>query len=213
MQAYMKSRMPYLGVTAVPLRTITRAVFADLHFPDRPAWEQEVIDIWTSAVCREEWYCAVELTGHRSARAFQVPEALGLYERLIVEGAWWDIVDTLATHRIRALLVKWPDALRPAMIAWSTDPNLWKRRSAILCQCGLGTATDFDLLQTCIEPSIDSREFFLRKAIGWALREYARSKPEAVISYVRAHKDRLSGLSKREALRHQLATGLVDAIP
>jgi 3-methyladenine DNA glycosylase AlkD len=82
------------------------------------------------------------------------------------------------------------------------DANLWKRRSAILCQLHAKRETDLALLYACIEPSIGSQEFFLRKAIGWALRQYARTDPAEVRHYVTANAARLSGLSRREALKH-----------
>ena len=213
MQRYMKSSMPYHGVPSTPLRAIAHEVFAEVTFDDFSAWEREMLGLWSDAQFREEWYCALALAGHRAARPFQTPQALALYERLIVEGAWWDIVDDIATHRVRPILVQYPVALKAAMRGWSTDDNLWKRRTSIICQSGLKQQTDFDLLRDCIEPSISSKEFFLRKAVGWALREYAHSNPGAVVEYVRARADQLSPLSKREALRHQVAAGLIDAIP
>jgi len=88
------------------------------------------------------------------------------------------------------------------MLAWSRSRNLWKRRSAILCQLSFKHETDLDLLYACMEPSLNSREFFLRKAIGWALRQYAWTDPGEVQRYVREHADRLSSLSRREALKN-----------
>jgi 3-methyladenine DNA glycosylase AlkD len=93
-------------------------------------------------------------------------------------------------------------AMRKTMLAWSTDTDMWKRRSAILCQLPAKSETDLDLLYACIEPSIGSAEFFLRKAIGWALRQYAWTDPDEIARYVAANEDRLSGLSKREALKN-----------
>jgi 3-methyladenine DNA glycosylase AlkD len=80
--------------------------------------------------------------------------------------------------------------------------NMWKRRSAILCQLNARSETDLALLEACIAPSMASKEFFLRKAIGWALRQHARTDPAWVAAYVKRHEARLSGLSKREALKH-----------
>jgi 3-methyladenine DNA glycosylase AlkD len=88
------------------------------------------------------------------------------------------------------------------MLSWSTDADMWKRRSSILCQLPAKRETDLDLLYACIEPSIGSSEFFLRKAIGWALRQYAWTDPDEIARYVAANEDRLSGLSKREALKN-----------
>ncbi len=202
MQAYMKSPMPYRGVPTPVLRRLCKEAFAGLAWPDAAAWRADVLALWREAAFREERYAAIELTGHRAARAFQTIAALPLYEELIVTGAWWDYVDTIATHRLLALLRADRPAMRATMLRWAEDADLWKRRSAILCQIKAKGETDLDLLYRCIAPSLGSREFFLRKAIGWALRQYAWTDPVEVRGYVAAHADRLSSLSRREALKN-----------
>jgi 3-methyladenine DNA glycosylase AlkD len=202
MQAYMKSAMPYLGVSAVPMRAVCKELFASRTWPDSAAWQKDVLAIWRAARFREERYSAIELTGVRAARGLQHMDALAMYEEMIVEGAWWDYVDAIATQRLWAILQNDDVAMRKRMLAWSRDGNMWKRRSAILCQIKAKTATDLDFLYACIEPSIDSTEFFLRKAIGWALRQYAWTDPAEVRRYVAANEARLSGLSRREALKN-----------
>ncbi len=121
---------------------------------------------------------------------------------MIVSGAWWDYVDELATHRIGPLLALYQEPMRATMLAWSRDANLWKRRTAIICQVGFKATTDEELLYACIAPNLGDRDFFIRKAIGWALREYAKTRPDAVRRYVREHEDALSPLSRREATKH-----------
>lgn len=201
MQAYMKSAMPYLGVSAVPLRQICKTIFADLRFETAGHWQAEVLAIWRDARFREERYAAIELTGLRAARAFQRFDVLPMYEELIVTGAWWDYVDAIAAHRLLPILRSDGATMRQAMLAWAVDADMWKRRSAILCQLDAKGQTDLDLLYACIAPSIGSKEFFLRKAIGWALRHYARIDPAEVARYVDEHPE-LSNLSRREALKH-----------
>jgi 3-methyladenine DNA glycosylase AlkD len=88
------------------------------------------------------------------------------------------------------------------MLAWSRSKDLWKRRTSILCQLGFKAETDLGLLYECIAPSLGSREFFLQKAIGWALRQYAWTDGAEVRRYVRLNRDRLSALSSREALKN-----------
>jgi 3-methyladenine DNA glycosylase AlkD len=121
---------------------------------------------------------------------------------MIVTGAWWDLVDGIAGHRLGRLLRLFPREMRREMLAWSRSDDLWKRRGAILCQLTFKRDTDLDLLYAVIEPALSSREFFLRKAIGWALRQHAWTDPREVRRYVREHESELSGLSKREALRN-----------
>ena len=202
MQAYMKSAMPYLGVSAVPLRKVCRELFGKLSWPDSRAWQADVLALWRNAEFREERYAAIELTGVKAARRFQRLAALPLYEEMIVTGAWWDYVDAIATQRLWTVLENEGEAMKRVMLAWSTDDDMWKRRSAILCQIKAKDRTDLDLLYACIEPSLGSKEFFLRKAIGWALRQYAWTDPDEVRRYVARNSSHLSGLSRREALKN-----------
>ena len=202
MRAYAKSSMPYLGVTAVPLRKVCREVFADVELPSADAWRRVALGLWRGARFREERYCAIELTGVRRFDRFQDMAALPMYEEMIVSGAWWDYVDGIAGHRLGLLLRRFPPKMRKEMLAWSRSDDLWKRRSAILCQLTFKKDTDLDLLYATIEPALGSKEFFLRKAIGWALRQYAWTDAKEVRRYVRAHEKELSSLSKREALKN-----------
>jgi 3-methyladenine DNA glycosylase AlkD len=201
-QAYMKSPMPYHGVSAVPFRAACRRLFADFDFSSERRWRSAVLALWRGARFREERYAALELAGDRRALPHQTLATVPMYEEMIVTGAWWDYVDGLAKHRLGLLLRRYPTAMRRRMLSWSRSPNLWKRRSAILCQLDFKGDTDLDLLYACIEPSLASREFFLRKAIGWALRQYAWTDPAEIRRYVRARGDALSPLSRREALKN-----------
>jgi len=202
MQRYMKSPMPYYGVPAPQLRKICRECYADLSFDSAEAWRQCVLHIFRNARFREEWYAAVELCVWKKAKGFQTLEALPMYEALIVGAAWWDIVDTLAAHGVGQLLRNYPRQVAAQMRVWSRSDDMWKRRTAILCQLTFKRDTDLALLYSCIRPSLSSREFFLRKAIGWALRQYAWTDPVEVQRYVRENDGRLSPLSKREALKN-----------
>lgn len=202
MQAYMKSAMRYRGVPTPALRALCRQVFAAPRLASFTAWRDTVLELWRGAAYREERYAAIELTGHRFYRDFQTMAALPIYEEMIVSGAWWDYVDVIATQRLGELLRRYPTPMTKAMRAWARGDDLWKRRSAILCQLSFKRATDLDLLYHCIDRAMDEPEFFLHKAIGWALREYAKTDPRAVVRYVRANAKRLSPLSQREALRN-----------
>jgi len=142
------------------------------------------------------------LTGIKGADRFQALDALPMYEEMIVTGGWWDYVDAIASRRVGGLLRRYPDPMRKTMLAWSHSDNLWKRRTSIICQLGFRADTDLDLLYACIEPSLASGEFFPRKAIGWALRQYAWTDPVEVQRYVSEHEAQLSPLSKREALKN-----------
>jgi len=138
---------------------------------------------------------------------------LPILEEMITTGAWWDYVDGLATNHLGHLLRTHPREVRRTVLVWARSADLWKRRSAILCQLHFKGDTDLDLLYECIERAMDSHEFFLRKAIGWALRQHAKTDADEVRRYVMRHRHRLSGLSKREALKGLLRGGRVKAVP
>jgi 3-methyladenine DNA glycosylase AlkD len=205
MQAYMKSEMPYHGVSAVPMRAICKRLFSPLVFPDFDAWEASVRALWDGARFREERYAAISLAGLRAAREFQTPHAMPLYEKMITEGAWWDYVDAIATHHVADILRTHRAPMTTLMKKWSRSDSMWKARTSIICQVLAKKETDLELLYACIEPSLSggaSKEFFIRKAIGWALRAYAWIDPSEVKRYVKKNESRLSGLSKREALKN-----------
>ena len=202
MQAYMKSPMPYFGVPAPVQRQIFRAAFAAHPLDGVDAWRATVLALWREATHREERYAAIELAGAPRYRAFRTTAVLPMYEAMIVTGAWWDVVDAVATRQLGELLGREPEAMREVMLAWGRDDNLWKRRAAIICQVNRKRVTDVELLCRCIEANLDDRDFFIRKAIGWALRAYAWTEPESVRAYVGRLGDRLSPLSRREALKN-----------
>ena len=206
MRAYMKSAMPYRGVTSVPLRAICGATYAEHPLDGRDAWESCVRELWDGATYREERYAAMALTTHRLYRAHQDPATLDLYRHLIVSGAWWDFVDSLASRNVGGILAGHPSEVTPVVRAWAVDDDLWLRRTAMICQLRRKDGTDVDLLREALEANLEDsrhgREFFVRKALGWALRQHARVDPDWVRGFVAEHHDRMSGLSRREALKH-----------
>jgi 3-methyladenine DNA glycosylase AlkD len=206
MQAYMTSTLPFRGVSSVPLRAITREVVPAHPLPDRAAWEGAVRALWDDAAYREERYAALAVAGHRLYRGHRDPAALGLYRHLVVTGAWWDLVATNAAHQVREILERHPGPVTPVLEQWAVEDDLWLRRTAILSQLGRKSGTDTALLRLVLEhnleDSLHGREFFVRKAVGWALRDYARTDPDWVRAFVARHEARLSGLSRREALKH-----------
>ncbi|MFI5593269.1 DNA alkylation repair protein [Amycolatopsis sp. NPDC051758] len=201
MQAYMKSAMPFRGVAKPERSVLLKRVLADRILPDRVTFSATVLELWRTAEFREERYAAIDLSGHRAYRQWQDRELVPMYEEMIVGGAWWDYVDELAIRRIGPILRADRTRVTPIMLGWAADPDRWRRRTAIICQVGAKEETDTDLLTRAIEPAIAEPEFFLRKGIGWALRDYARTAPDWVRSFVDDHPG-LSGLSRREALKH-----------
>lgn len=202
MQAYMKVAMPFAGVRAPAQQRIFREVFAAHPLASFDAWRATILTLAREARVREERYAAIALAEVRRYQPHQTLAALPIYEELIVSGAWWDLVDGPAVHGVGGLHRRFPEPMAEVLRRWSTADDRWLRRTAILAQTQHKAATDDVLLNRCIEPNLRDRDFFIRKAIGWALREYAKTRPQSVREFVRAHGDALSPLSRREALKH-----------
>ena len=201
-QAYMRSEMPFHGVAAPELHAVLRPHLAAYAPFDRAAWERDVRDLWDGATHREERYAAIALARHRVARPWQDVAALDLHRHLVVTGAWWDLVDPVATHLVGGVLHAHRPGATQVVRAWAGDDDLWLRRTAVLAQLRHRAATDTGLLADAVEANLDDPSFWLRKAIGWALREHARTDTDWVRDRVAAWGDRISGLSRREALKH-----------
>jgi 3-methyladenine DNA glycosylase AlkD len=203
-QRYMKSTMPYRGLTAPQLTAVLRPILADPGFriADRDGWEATIRTLWDEVAYREEWYAAIALARCRTYRPWVDSDSMPLWRHLVVDGGWWDVVDEVATHLVREVLEGSPEVEGLRLREWATDEDLWVRRSAIICQVGRKERLDQELLTDAIEPNLADRDFFIRKAIGWALRDHARVAPDWVRAFVDAHAGELSGLSRREATRH-----------
>jgi 3-methyladenine DNA glycosylase AlkD len=194
-RAYMKSAMPFLGVTVPMARQVGRRV--GMIMTDGSAVRQAAGLLWDEAGYREERYAAMALLGLRAVRGDRAN--VPVIEHMVRTGQWWDITDELA-HRMADLHDAHPRPTAALVLDWCRDENLWIRRIAILSQLGRRDRVDPEVLAGTIEPNLADPEIFIRKAIGWALREYARVAPDWVRAYVAAHD--LSPLSRREALKH-----------
>ena len=199
MQSYMKTEMPFYGVQKPGRSQILRYLVREFAPTNRDEYEELVTALW-ELPHREEKYLAQGLAV--GLRQFIVPDSLRLYERFIDEGAWWDFVDETATHMIRELVLHYPEAVWRVVDSWIDHENMWRRRAAIICQIGAKERTDTERLFAFCAARAHETEFFIRKGIGWALREYAKTDPAAVASFVNAHHAELSTLSYREATKH-----------
>ncbi|WP_313888345.1 DNA alkylation repair protein [Lentzea alba] len=195
MQAYMKSDMPFRGVQKPGRVALLRSL---PRIDDRDEWFDTVQTLWREATYREERYVALSLSGDKR---FQSVQLMPWFDEMIVTGAWWDFVDEIASKLVGPLLRSSPEVIRPQLLEWSTDEDRWRRRTSIICQLGAKGATDVDLLTACVDANVDDPDFFLRKGIGWALREFAKTEPGWVRAFVEARPG-LSPLSRREALKH-----------
>jgi 3-methyladenine DNA glycosylase AlkD len=193
-QTYMKSALPFLGVRVPRVRAVTRGLAREVT--EAAVLRGTALVLWREAAYREERYAASALMALRPVRARL--DMLDVHEEMIRTGAWWDHVDEVA-HRLTETLDAHPAEMAPLLRAWSRDDDFWVRRASIISQLGRRDATDRELLATVIEPNLADAEFFIRKAIGWALRELGKTDPAWVRAFVESHE--LSPLSHREALK------------
>jgi 3-methyladenine DNA glycosylase AlkD len=198
MRAYMRDQFEFLGIPMARRRKLSREVLAGLPRPAEVDLRAVALACWRLPE-REYQYFACDWL--RDNAEVCTPAFLLTARTLITERSWWDTVDLLATHVVGRIVAAYPRAA-PTMDAWSTDDNLWLVRTALLHQLNFHAATDpVKLFGYCLGQAAH-RDFFVRKAIGWALRAYARSNPTAVQEFVTENRSRLSGLSVREALKH-----------
>jgi 3-methyladenine DNA glycosylase AlkD len=194
-QAYMKSAMPFLGVRVPEARRIARA--AVKGEPDAAALRSTASELWDEAAYREERYAAMAVLAVPPAS--DDPSVASVIEHMVRTGQWWDYTDELA-HRLADLHDRHPAPTAALARTWSLDEDFWMRRIAILSQLGRRDRVDPQLLADVVEPNTADPEFFVRKAIGWALREYARVDPDWVRVFVDSHE--VSPLTRKEALKH-----------
>lgn len=199
MAAYMKTDMPFYGVRTPDRHRIEKEL--RIKFPPREIGDYRtgVLELW-SLPHREEKYIAIGYAC--SFPAFVRFDMIGLYRRLIVDGAWWDLVDRPAKDLVGWVLRRDRDRLRPVLEEWIDDADVWLRRATILCQLAHKKDTDQAMLfQFCRRRARD-KDFFIRKAIGWALREYSKVDPVSVRAFLSESGELLSAQSRREASKY-----------
>lgn len=202
MQRYMKSVMPFHGIQTPLRRTLLRQACKRHPLRSTAALNATMRALWRSATHREQRYCAIELARTGANAQLMALALRPVFEDFIVEGAWWDYCDDISGAAIAWLLEHHPAPMQPLLRRWAHGQNLWLRRAAFLCQRRRRDNVDARLLYDCILPSIDSPEFFLRKGIGWALRERAYTAPDEVRAFCKQYATRLAPLTLREALKN-----------
>lgn len=196
MSAYMRNKFAYFGIPASQRRALQREALEGLSKPNQDEITEAILMLWGLPE-REYQYAACDVL-ERYARALDA-SFLEVCRQLIETKSWWDTVDTLAANTVGALVRAHPELARD-MDNWAADANLWVARTAILHQLRYNARTDSERLFRYCALRAGETDFFYRKAIGWALRQYSKTDPDAVRSFVAAHGAELSGLSKREAL-------------
>lgn len=197
-QRYLKATRPCLGTPQPVVRRIVREALRA-----EPPADEQALFIAAESLYAGQWHeqrhAAVELV--RAAQGLLTADAWPHLQAMIVEGAWWDTVDTIAKNIVGPLLRRYPQLQAPVFALAHAD-NLWLRRTALLCQVGAGDALQRDALTKIVLACVGDEDFFIRKAIGWALRDAARHDPAFVREFLAVHGDRLAPLSRREATRH-----------
>lgn len=196
MSAYMRNLFPFLGIPSPQRSALTRAAMEGLARPTTSELSEVAAALWGRPE-REYQYAALDLILRNVKHCDE--SFFGTLCWLITTKSWWDTVDALAANALGPLLRNHPSLL-PEMDRWIADDNIWVARSAILFQLRYGAVTDADRLFRYCLLRANATEFFLRKAIGWALREYSKADAAAVRQFVANHEAELSGLSQREAL-------------
>jgi 3-methyladenine DNA glycosylase AlkD len=198
MAAYMKGRFTFIGVSAGERRKVSKDLIREAKHAE-PDWLIDVAQALWDQPQRELHYIGMDVlrAGSQNLRASDLDAIAGL----ITKTPWWDTVDSLAAWTVGPMVMNHPE-LVGSMDRWIESDDLWLARTAILHQLGYKERTDAARLFGYAARRAEDTDFFIRKAIGWALRQYARVQPDAVARFVAEHVDQLSGLTKREALKH-----------
>jgi 3-methyladenine DNA glycosylase AlkD len=198
--AYMRDRFEFLGLGVPRQRSLGRKAVAGLPDPTEPELATTALTMWEQDEREYQYFACDYLRAHVGVPG---PGFLGTTRTLLTTKSWWDTVDPLATRFVGELVQRHPQ-LRGEMDAWASpaETNPWLIRTAILHQLHYGKGTDTERLFGYCTAQAGHTDFFVRKAIGWALRQYARTEPHEVRGYLAANRHLLSPLSLREAAKH-----------
>lgn len=197
MKKYMRDQFEYLGIKSPQFKALMTEIIATNGTP--PISDLDVIlqELW-SLPQREFQYAATSFLGKSEK---ELPARLiKTIEHMLVTKSWWDTVDTISGGALGVHFRRFPEVREKYLAKWRASDNFWLRRATILFQLNYKKETDFDLLCEIIRENLDSKEFFINKAIGWSLRQYARVDPAAVKKFVKSTP--LHPLSRREAMKH-----------
>ena len=207
MSAYLRNQFPFLGLKSVARRNIAKPYFKEAKQearaqskvnPDTPIIDWNFVQECWQQEEREFQYVATDYLN--DMQTYLKKDDINHLKKLITTKSWWDSVDALV-KRVGYLQTQYPE-LKETIIEWSVSDDLWLRRVAIIHQLSMKEATDTQLLTRMIMNNLGSNEFFINKAIGWALRDYARINEEWVKNFLRQYQTELAPLSIREASKH-----------
>jgi len=197
MEAYMKGVAPFYGIKTDRRRAIQKEVWTLCGIPAPGDEAARFARTLFSLPQRELHYAVLEAL--QAIRKHWTGSELLLFEELLRTAPWWDTVDVISTKLVAPFFLKFPAQMVEMARQWNRDESFWVRRASIIFQNPYKKKTDEALLFANIRACAHEKEFFIRKGIGWALREYAKVAPDTVCAFVK--REHLSALSKREALR------------
>lgn len=197
MEAYMKHHFSFLGIKSPVRKETMREFFSTYQLPKEDVFFEEIWSIYTLPE-REYQYAAIALLS-KKIKSLTIAD-LGFIEKMIIEKSWWDSVDSIAPTIVGNIVKKDRINGERIMQQWADSDNMWLNRSAILHQLKYKNDTNEKVLIKIILKHAKSNEFFIQKAIGWVLREYAKTNSAFVKQFVESSE--LKPLSKREALKH-----------
>lgn len=197
-RAYMRDQFSFLGIKTTPRRILQREVFAKYIIESEKELLSYLNLLWKEQE-REFQYAALDLA--KKHIKLLTPKAMPKLLNLVCQKSWWDTVDDLAVNKIGYVMRQHRELLSYAD-QWIDHDNLWIRRTALICQLKWKKETDETRLFDYCAKTMHEKEFFIRKALGWSLREYAKTNRKSVQSFVKLNRDNMSGLSVREATKH-----------
>jgi 3-methyladenine DNA glycosylase AlkD len=198
MKKYMRDQFEYLGIKTPQSKVLQKEFIKENGLPPFEKLDLISREMWNLPQ-REFQYIAMNLISKYEKKLES--DFISTLEYLIVTKSWWDTVDLIASHPIGTMFKKYPKVKKKYLKKWRKSENIWLRRTTLLFQLGYKKETDFDLLFELIKENLGSDEFFINKAIGWSLRQYAWTNPITVKKFVKATKE-LNPLSRREALKN-----------
>lgn len=198
MENYMKNNFSFLGIKTEERRIIFKTNYEKHKSEIKANFRTFAWELFNKNE-REFHQCAIDLLVKEFKKNY-ILEDIKLIENLLTTNSWWDSVDTIAKYLLGGYLQQFPYETIAVVERFSNSKNMWLNRSVIIFQLSYKDKTNFDLLKSECEKHKESKEFFIQKAIGWALRDYSRFNPNGVLEYVNS--TNLKPLSNREALRN-----------
>lgn len=196
-KAYLKNQFAFFGLTSPQRKKLQAPFLVNKYLLAKETGIKIIKELYNQPK-RELHYFAMELADKYPKKTPEEKD-IQLYEWLITQNSWWDTVDFIAANIVGAYFIKYPEKQENFIKKWITSNNMWLQRTAIIHQLKYREKTNIEILSYAIENCLGSKEFFINKAIGWALRQYGKTKPDWVMEFVENHE--LAPLSEREALR------------